>query len=59
MGFGFGVLRLGPEQFWAMTPQELAAAHNGLVGPLDDTGPPDLLRLMQLFPDQQGYIHDE
>lgn len=26
MGFGFGVLRLAPEQFWRMTPRELAYA---------------------------------
>jgi uncharacterized phage protein (TIGR02216 family) len=26
MGFGFGVLRLSPDAFWAMTPRELAAA---------------------------------
>ena len=24
IGFGFGVLRLSPEQFWRMTPRELA-----------------------------------
>lgn len=26
MRFGFGVLRLSAESFWAMTPRELAAA---------------------------------
>ncbi|WP_127145659.1 rcc01693 family protein [Pelagibacterium montanilacus] len=32
MGFGLGILRLSPAQFWAMTPRELAAAHAGLSG---------------------------
>jgi uncharacterized phage protein (TIGR02216 family) len=39
MAFGFGVLRLAPEQFWRMTPRELASAARGLFGepeaPLD------------------------
>ena len=26
MGFGLGVLRLAPDQFWRMTPRELACA---------------------------------
>jgi len=26
IGFGFGVLRLSPEDFWRMTPRELAYA---------------------------------
>jgi uncharacterized phage protein (TIGR02216 family) len=26
IGFGLGVLKLAPEQFWRMTPRELAAA---------------------------------
>ena len=26
MGFGLGVLKLHPAQFWAMSPRELAAA---------------------------------
>ncbi|MEM9676750.1 MAG: rcc01693 family protein [Pseudomonadota bacterium] len=26
MTFGLGVLRLSPDQFWALTPRELAAA---------------------------------
>jgi uncharacterized phage protein (TIGR02216 family) len=39
LAFGLGVLRLPPEQFWRMTPRELAAALRGLYGepaaPLD------------------------
>ncbi|WP_193175905.1 rcc01693 family protein [Oricola nitratireducens] len=26
MAFGFAVMRLSPQEFWAMTPRELAAA---------------------------------
>lgn len=32
MAFGFGVLRLCPQAFWAMTPRELAAASRGVYG---------------------------
>lgn len=32
MGFGLGTLRLAPQAFWAMTPREIAAAHEGLAG---------------------------
>ena len=52
MGFGFGILRLGPAAFWAMTPRELAAAHRALAGPV--TAPPNRTRLAELmaaFPD--------
>lgn len=39
LAVGLGVLRLPPEQFWRMTPRELAAALRGLYGeeaaPLD------------------------
>lgn len=34
MAFGFGRLRLAPNDFWAMTPRELAAAVEGLLGPI-------------------------
>jgi uncharacterized phage protein (TIGR02216 family) len=33
MDFGLGVLRLSPDAFWRMTPRELAAAMEGLLGP--------------------------
>lgn len=53
LAFGFGVLRLAPEQFWRMTPRELAAAMRGLFGeaeaPLDRAALDDLLRR---YPDQ-------
>jgi uncharacterized phage protein (TIGR02216 family) len=38
IGFGLGVLRLSPEQFWRMTPRELAYAIEAVSGrgaPLD------------------------
>jgi uncharacterized phage protein (TIGR02216 family) len=51
MGIGFGLLRLSPRDFWAMTPRELAAA----VRPLTPrTTPPDraaIEALMRRFPD--------
>jgi len=52
MAFGFGVLRLSPAAFWAMSPRELKAAHNGLFG---RAGEPlarsQLEDLMRAFPD--------
>ena len=32
IGFGLGVLRLSPQQFWAMTPRELAYAIEAASG---------------------------
>ncbi len=51
IGFGLGVLRLAPEQFWRMTPRELAYAIEAATGrraPLDRAG---LGQLMQRYPD--------
>jgi uncharacterized phage protein (TIGR02216 family) len=53
IGFGLGVLRLSPEQFWRMTPRELAyaiEAVRGRVAPLDRRG---LADLMKRFPDER------
>ena len=33
MGFGLGVLRLSPDAFWRMTPRELSAAMEAVLGP--------------------------
>ena len=33
MGFGFGVLRISPDAFCRMTPRELAAAMEAVLGP--------------------------
>ena len=52
MRLGFGVLRLGPKEFWGLTPRELAAAFEGLGGRRG--GAPDrgeLARMMEKFPD--------
>ena len=57
MSFGFGVLRLSPADFWAMTPVELAAAASGLYGDGASKGAPDLqdlAGLMSRFPDEQA-----
>ncbi|MGO3929528.1 rcc01693 family protein [Rhodopseudomonas pseudopalustris] len=55
MQFGFGVLRLSSDQFWRMTPRELASAivavRGRVVAPLDRGGLDDLLRR---YPDQRG-----
>jgi uncharacterized phage protein (TIGR02216 family) len=52
IGFGLGVLRLSPEQYWRMTPRELACAVTAVRGPTRepmDRGSFDAL--MQAFPD--------
>ena len=52
IGFGLGVLRLSPEQFWRMTPRELAYAIETVTGrtaPLERT---DLAQLMKRYPDE-------
>jgi uncharacterized phage protein (TIGR02216 family) len=53
IGFGLGRLRLSPEQFWRMTPRELAYAIEAATGrsaPLDRSG---LSRLMKRYPDER------
>lgn len=53
IGFGLGVLRLPPRQFWAMTPRELAFAIRAVRGsvpaPIDRAA---LNELMKQFPDR-------
>lgn len=52
IGFGLGVLRLPPDQFWRMTPRELACAVAAVRGPAHE--PMDrasLDALMHAFPD--------
>ncbi|MEP9397200.1 rcc01693 family protein [Mesorhizobium sp. KR2-14] len=54
MAMGFGLLRLSPQAFWAMTPREFERAASMLARAAD--GAPrrdDLLALMQAFPDEQ------
>ena len=52
MAFGLGVLRLGPRDFWSMTPRELFRAAEGFYGrgaaPMNRAA---LDALMQDFPD--------
>ena len=51
IGFGLGVLRLPPEQFWRMTPRELSYAVETVAGrnaPLDRAA---LNNLMEKYPD--------
>jgi len=55
MRFGFGTLRLGPREFWGLTPRELAAAFEGASG-RSRGAPPDrqaLNRLLATFPDAE------
>ena len=55
MGFGFAVLRLAPDAFWAMTPRELAAAMEAVWGPA--ASPLDRATFADLrarFPDARG-----
>lgn len=52
IGFGLGVLRLSPEQFWRMTPRELALAIEAVTGrgaPLDRAR---FTELMKKHPDE-------
>jgi uncharacterized phage protein (TIGR02216 family) len=55
MAAGLGLLRLRPADFWSMTPRELGAALQGLLGvatggdPLPRTA---LAELMRRYPDK-------
>jgi uncharacterized phage protein (TIGR02216 family) len=51
IGFGLGVLKLPPDQFWRMTPRELALAAKALNPRGGALGRADLTQLMQKFPD--------
>jgi uncharacterized phage protein (TIGR02216 family) len=52
MQFGLGRLRLPPDQFWSMTPQELAAAIEAFNGGTSDSLSRNSLKdMMQQFPD--------
>jgi uncharacterized phage protein (TIGR02216 family) len=52
IGFGLGVLKLPPEQFWRMTPRELALAVKAL-NPHSALVRADFAQLMQRFPDER------
>jgi uncharacterized phage protein (TIGR02216 family) len=55
MGFGLGALRLWPNAFWCMTPRELSAAMEGVLGsgaaPIDHTS---FAALRARFPDDSA-----
>ena len=54
MGFGFGVLRLSPKEFWEMTPRELGAAVGAMFptdSKLDRVG---FAELMKRYPDGEA-----
>jgi uncharacterized phage protein (TIGR02216 family) len=51
MGIGFGVLRLSPQQFWSMTPRELAYAIEAVTGHSSPLNRGTLAQLMTRYPD--------
>lgn len=54
IGFGLGVLRLSPADFWTMTPRELALAIRAVRGGEKSSLGRDAFNdLMRRFPDQQ------
>jgi uncharacterized phage protein (TIGR02216 family) len=55
MRFGFGVLRLGPRDFWGLTPRELASAFEAVSGRARGRPPERAVidRLMAAFPDEE------
>jgi uncharacterized phage protein (TIGR02216 family) len=56
IGFGLGVLHLAPEQFWRMTPRELAFAIETVSGRSEPLPRTALHDLMARYPD--GRRHD-
>lgn len=53
IGFGLGVLRLSPDQFWRMTPRELACAVKAARGSIQEPMKRESLdALMRMFPDK-------
>lgn len=51
-GCACGLLRLSPEQFWAMTPAELAMLARALAPRVDMPTRQELGRLMARYPDR-------
>jgi uncharacterized phage protein (TIGR02216 family) len=51
IGFGLGVLRLSPEQFWRMTPRELALALEAVRGARPALDRATFEQLMRSHPD--------
>jgi len=55
IGFGLGVLKLSPRDFWAMTPRELAHAIKAVTGAVVPLQRDDLTNLMARYPDGRGH----
>lgn len=53
IGFGLGVLRLSPDQFWRMTPRELACAIETVAGPTVPFNRSKLNDLIKRYPDDR------
>ena len=53
IGFGLGVLKLPPEQFWRMTPRELAYAIEAVTGRRTPLDRGDFAALMMRYPDER------
>jgi len=53
IGFGLGVLRLSPEQFWRMTPRELAYAIEATSNRTQPLDRKSLTDLMKRYPDDR------
>ncbi len=53
IGFGLGVLKLSPEQFWRMTPRELAYAIEAVRGERPPLNRAALGELMKRYPDER------
>jgi uncharacterized phage protein (TIGR02216 family) len=51
--FGLGVLRLSPEQFWRMTPRELAYAIEAVMGHNMSLDRSAFTELMKRYPDDR------
>jgi uncharacterized phage protein (TIGR02216 family) len=54
IGVGLGVLRLSPEQFWRMTPRELAYAIEAVTGRAAPLPRGTMMELMMRYPDGGG-----
>ncbi|MEO9341124.1 phage tail assembly chaperone [Mesorhizobium sp. SB112] len=54
MAAGFGLLRLSPSTFWAMTPRELERAMSVLPQRAVAPARADLAALMREFPDKEN-----
>jgi uncharacterized phage protein (TIGR02216 family) len=52
IGFGLGVLKLSPEQFWRMTPRELAFAIEAVRGRASALDRTSFKQLMADYPDE-------